>query len=592
MPALCALALALCACSDGGSHAERDNNPPAGETALLTGHITPMPVAGLAYTSDSHSGTTDSSGTFQYQSGETLTFRLGDTTLGQATGAGELSLLDITGAQELSDVRQIQTALGDANHPYSAAANLIRLLQSLDADNDPSNGIVIDEQTRTGLAGMSLNLAMTATPFAAQPALRQRLTDLGRPLRRLEVALALHYQVAGTELSVDGTRLSRQRSQQTTALNTQAGALTARSEFTYDPWGNRLTSVTWDEHNKRKHSSRYRYDQAGQRIHAEHSEYDGNGNSRINFSSRSQRDISGFATETVYDYRNDNPRQDRTVSMRDERGNTVRIEEDRNNDGSIDLLTLSTFLDSGQRAGSERDSDGDGSIDTVSSYHYDARERLTRSTYRGSEQDIDGAVEGSPPLFGTGPVSLFDPRTPYPERRPAFLVGGSQEPLNRFTRDTRFEWTADGRLARRTTDSNDDGLDDKITTFAYNSAGQLSAWTYDRDGDGGHDSFANYTYNDAGQLTRVEQQDGRYIFGTLRETRTLFYNEDGRLARLVVTGNSTPFGGTEQHFFYDRLGNVNRTDTDQDGDGTQDVRSDVEWEASFRLDDWPGYQPN
>lgn len=91
-------------------------------------------VSGLSYRSGPATGKTDALGTFRYQvvSGEpqSVSFFLGGLELGSAIGRRVLTPIDILGASSTSDPRVI---------------NLLRLLQTLDSDGNPDNGIEINE---------------------------------------------------------------------------------------------------------------------------------------------------------------------------------------------------------------------------------------------------------------------------------------------------------------------------------------------------------------------------------------------------------------------------------------------------------------
>lgn len=88
--------------------------------ALQTGVFSDAPVAGLHYqTSSGVSGVTDAHGQFQFRTGDQVSFRLGNLTLGQGAASGTLSPVDL--------------ADGDVNK----ASNLYVLLQSLDTGRDP-----------------------------------------------------------------------------------------------------------------------------------------------------------------------------------------------------------------------------------------------------------------------------------------------------------------------------------------------------------------------------------------------------------------------------------------------------------------------
>lgn len=100
------------------------------ETPLSTGVFVDAPVEGLNYTSGSISGTTDASGRFLYAPGESVTFSVGGIALPTVAGAAMVTPVDLVG--------------GTGAHDPAAVA-IARLLQSVDADGDPSNGIRIDK---------------------------------------------------------------------------------------------------------------------------------------------------------------------------------------------------------------------------------------------------------------------------------------------------------------------------------------------------------------------------------------------------------------------------------------------------------------
>ncbi|WP_323752571.1 organic solvent ABC transporter permease [Marinobacter sp.] len=81
-----ATALALSACSDGGSSGSDDTN---------TGQIHNRGISGLTYTTASQTGTTDAQGTFRYYPGETLTLNVGTLPVAENVPANEfVSFLD------------------------------------------------------------------------------------------------------------------------------------------------------------------------------------------------------------------------------------------------------------------------------------------------------------------------------------------------------------------------------------------------------------------------------------------------------------------------------------------------------------------
>jgi hypothetical protein len=116
-----ALLLTLTACGGGGGGG-------GGGTAVNTGVFVDSAVQGLSYSTSTQSGLTNAAGEFKYRDGEVVTFKIGNIEIGSAYGADYLSPLDITNSYLPVD---------------TAASNVARLLQTLDTDDNPDNGITL-----------------------------------------------------------------------------------------------------------------------------------------------------------------------------------------------------------------------------------------------------------------------------------------------------------------------------------------------------------------------------------------------------------------------------------------------------------------
>lgn len=154
---------ALAACGGGGSE------PVAPPPIVLEGRLIDSAVAGVSFQSlgtggsVSESGVTDSNGTFRYRPGERIRFSIGDLVLPTVTAAETVTPKTLAGTQAL-DTPQLN--------------NILTLLQSLDEDGNPSNGITISVGARQALSGQAASALQraleedTPTAFAA----RQELT--------------------------------------------------------------------------------------------------------------------------------------------------------------------------------------------------------------------------------------------------------------------------------------------------------------------------------------------------------------------------------------------------------------------------------
>ncbi|MFT5112557.1 MAG: hypothetical protein ACI8P9_001884 [Parasphingorhabdus sp.] len=128
---LCLLLLVLSGC--GNSETDQADNSEPLEDPILTGVFWDSAVDGLGYSTLSLSGLTQNGGEFQYRSGESITFFIANTVLGQTLGADVITPLQLAQTQSLDNPQVINT---------------VRFLQTLDEDANASNGIVINAQTR------------------------------------------------------------------------------------------------------------------------------------------------------------------------------------------------------------------------------------------------------------------------------------------------------------------------------------------------------------------------------------------------------------------------------------------------------------
>jgi hypothetical protein len=141
-------------CGSGGSTTS--------SSAAQTGYLIDSAVKGVTYSTATQSGTTDSSGKFLYKTGETVTFKVGDVTIGSASGASKLSPFELAGTTDPTDAK---------------FRKLIVLLQSLDADQNASNGIDINASLLTGAASTTISSSTDLTALAANLAAKGLVSE-------------------------------------------------------------------------------------------------------------------------------------------------------------------------------------------------------------------------------------------------------------------------------------------------------------------------------------------------------------------------------------------------------------------------------
>lgn len=129
--------LLLCACGGSGS-----SSPTA------TGYFIDSPVAGLSYTSGTLTGLTGTDGSFTYEVGQPVTFKIGNMVLGTVS------------VDKNNRIFPVDLVIGATDENHGNVSLMAQLLQTLDSDKDPSNGITISDQTRAAISTV-INLADT-----------------------------------------------------------------------------------------------------------------------------------------------------------------------------------------------------------------------------------------------------------------------------------------------------------------------------------------------------------------------------------------------------------------------------------------------
>lgn len=138
------LILALGACGGGGG----------GGTQLAStaqGVFLDSAVEGLRYETETLDGVTDALGTFEYDSGEEVSFYLGDILLGSAPGGAVLTPIDLVPGTD------------SPLHPQ--VTNIIRFLQTLDDDALAANGIRILADIADALQGQNIDFDVAIDDF-------------------------------------------------------------------------------------------------------------------------------------------------------------------------------------------------------------------------------------------------------------------------------------------------------------------------------------------------------------------------------------------------------------------------------------------
>lgn len=152
LAALAGMALAGCNSGGGGGDAQATTTPSGASTAAgKVGVFLDAPVQGLRVVrADGSSATTGRWGEFSYADGEMLTFYLGNLRLGAVAGKAEVTPLDLFSASSSNDRR---------------VTNLLRLLQSLDSNDNTTDGIQLPNLTTLAAETAAVKLDLDTTSF-------------------------------------------------------------------------------------------------------------------------------------------------------------------------------------------------------------------------------------------------------------------------------------------------------------------------------------------------------------------------------------------------------------------------------------------
>jgi len=158
------ICLLTASCGGGGGGADAVSSV----ATPLVGVLVDGPVAGVQYQTATQSGITNAQGEFNYLAGETVTFRIGNITLGSATAQKVVTLVNL--AVPNADEATYQDILEGTR--VNRVTNLARFLLALDEDHDvATDGVItISEAVRDHAGDFYLPTPIAADVFDVNPA--------------------------------------------------------------------------------------------------------------------------------------------------------------------------------------------------------------------------------------------------------------------------------------------------------------------------------------------------------------------------------------------------------------------------------------
>lgn len=164
MAGLCLAAL-LSACGGGSSSSDPrtiETNPP-GPSIVSKGVFVDSPVSGLGYVTNTQSGITTANGEFSYVTGENITFSIGRIQFPTIFANATITPLDVARTTDINN---------------QMVSNILVLLQSLDVDGNPANGISISPAA-TAAATSNISFDVSPSAFAANATVNALLANSG-----------------------------------------------------------------------------------------------------------------------------------------------------------------------------------------------------------------------------------------------------------------------------------------------------------------------------------------------------------------------------------------------------------------------------
>ncbi len=115
----------------------------AGSAVVKTGVFLDGPVINIGYKTETQQGLTNHLGEYKYIEGERVTFFIGDLELPSVVAMGLVTPLELVGVNDVEN---------------TTVVNILRLLQTLDEDGNPENGVTITELAKANAQRVDFGL--------------------------------------------------------------------------------------------------------------------------------------------------------------------------------------------------------------------------------------------------------------------------------------------------------------------------------------------------------------------------------------------------------------------------------------------------
>ncbi|GAA3924898.1 hypothetical protein [Litoribacillus peritrichatus] len=539
------LALSLCSafltgCSSNSSSSDSDE--------VLTGQFTDSPVSGLTYTTPTQSGVTDANGSFKYLEGETVTFSIGATTLGSSPAQATVTPFDLREiTRDIQDGINILTR-SSADQTHHAFLNIATLLQTLDQDGDPENGIEITSEVSALLSDIRINFDQSYFRFKRDPSFRTLINSANdqatfsehRPVRPPWLVMDHLYTQQKIQLPLMETSYSEDTNgdgvnefRTTWFLNDQSYLARIEKDTDSDGIADNIENMTYDNLGMLIQLSEENNEENSPNI-VSHWSYDAN--------LKPTQQIKQFSTGVEHIQ----------TSIFDAYGNQTYYGEDKDGDGVPEFTEHWLYNENGEQILYEEDYNGDGTPESITETIFDVNSTSTRTAY---DFDLDGLPEVEALV-----IEKFNEKS-----QPISTSYTSNVVF--FNYSFFYFYDEQGNQIRQESDNDNNGTIDVVYFSYYDNENNKILTESDYGADGSIDARTLYSYNEMGQETRIEvDNDNDGIFDSI----TSYEFENGNRIRNEEDTDGDGIIDESKTYTYDDYGNKTRYEWDKDGDGSAD----------------------
>ncbi|MCP4324377.1 MAG: DUF5011 domain-containing protein [Alteromonadales bacterium] len=511
---------------------------------LIAGTLNNYGIAGLTYTTASQSGITDSAGSFFYKSGESITFSLGDTIIGDTVLAKEsMTVFDLVeGAELFSTYAQVKYVIDTLSSTsakrlaFNKLNNILSFLQTLDSDTDPTNGINIQSGVGALFTDVQIDFEQNLFYFDTDKQLRiitHQASALGlldsADIAVMGHALESYYQEHNIEHKMSyriswSNDSNADGNPDTIYAHTydEDGNQTSYSvDSDADGNPNRVLSYTFDS-NSNQLTYTNDLDGDGALDKEEYASFDTNGNiikedkyvanNTLDSIEYYTYDIDGNKLTQSSDEDVDDSIDRLYTYTYDDRGNNLTITFDNGADGNADSISTYSFDENNNKLSYHDDWDANGLADAIYTYTWDADNN--KLSY-GYDSDGDGALN----------------------RETTYSYDANGNKLTYFQDNDMdgnpdksyfYVYSDNGKWLTNSKDTTGDGNINKVSTYTYDANHNKSTYTYDSTGDGNANSIRTYSYDTNTNMLLVESYDSD-ADGTPDDITTYSYDSDGNM---------------------------------------------------------------